>query len=77
MANLTLSFDDELLRRARIRALELHTTVNAIVREFLEGFAGENPARQALTEFLDIADGVQASSGPKGHHWAREDLYER
>jgi plasmid stability protein len=77
MANLTLSLDDDLLRRARMRALELDTTVNAMVRDYLAGVAGENPTRQALTDFLDLADQVSASSGPDGHDWSREDLYER
>lgn len=49
MANLTRSVDDELLRRARMRALELHTSVNALVRDYLESFAGDDPARQAVT----------------------------
>ena len=40
MAILTLSIDDEVLRRARIRALELDTSVNAVLREFLEAYAG-------------------------------------
>lgn len=77
MANLTLSLDDELLRRARMRALAEHTTVNAVVREYLESFAGESPAREAVADFLDLADSVSASSGPKGHTWTREELYER
>lgn len=77
MANLTLSIDDEILRRARMRALELHTSVNALVRAYLESFAGDDPARQAVTEFLAIADTVRASSGPLGHTWKREDLYDR
>lgn len=77
MANLTLSIDDELLRRARIRALELRTTVNALVRDYLESFTGEDSARVAIAEFLDITDGVHASSGPGGRSWKREDLYAR
>lgn len=77
MGNLTLSIDDELLQRARMRALELRTTVNALVRDYLESFVGEHPARQAVTEFLAIADTVQASSGPKGRTWTREDLHAR
>jgi hypothetical protein len=77
MSNLTLSIDDELLRRARMRALELDTTVNAVVREYLEGFAGESPSKRALADFLDLADGVSASSGPDGRGWTREDLYDR
>ena len=77
MANVTLSIDEELLRRARMRALELGTTVNALVRAYLESFAGGNPARKAITEFLAIADTVHASSGPEGHTWKREDLHVR
>ncbi|UQX11615.1 hypothetical protein [Candidatus Mycobacterium methanotrophicum] len=77
MANLTLSVDDELLHRARMRALELHTTVNALVRDYLASFAGENPAERAVTEFLATADTVHASSGPDGRTWKREDLYDR
>jgi hypothetical protein len=77
MANLTLSVDDDLLRRARMRALELDTTVNAVVRDYLEGFAGESPARRALADFLEITDGIAVSSGDEGRGWKREDLYER
>lgn len=75
MANLTLSVDDDLLRRARLRALEQGTTVNALVRDYLRSFTGENPARAAMTDFLAIADSIHASSGPEGHAWKRSDLY--
>jgi len=40
MANLTITIDDELLKRARLRALERNTSVNALLREYLEVFAG-------------------------------------
>ena len=36
---LTLTIDEETLRRARIRALEQGTSVNAVVREFLQRYA--------------------------------------
>jgi len=36
VANLTLTIDEDLLRRARIRALEQGTSVNARVRKYLE-----------------------------------------
>jgi plasmid stability protein len=38
--NITVSLDDELYRRARVRAAELDTSVSAVVRRFLEDFAG-------------------------------------
>ena len=40
--NLTIVVDDEVLRRARIRALEQGTSVNAVLREFLESYAGSD-----------------------------------
>ncbi|WP_046470037.1 hypothetical protein [Allosalinactinospora lopnorensis] len=76
MANVTLSIDDEVLRRARIRALEQHTTVNAVMRRYLEGFAAAEDAR-AIEEILAIAERSQASSGPEGRTWTRDELYER
>lgn len=41
MRNITVSVDDDTYRRARIRAAELDTSVSAVVRELLAGFAGE------------------------------------
>jgi plasmid stability protein len=41
MKNITVSLDDELHRRARVRAAELDTSVSAVVRRFLTEFAGQ------------------------------------
>lgn len=40
MKNVTVSIDDELHRRARIRAAERGTSLSAVVRSFLTEFAG-------------------------------------
>lgn len=40
MKNITVSIDDEVHRRARIRAAELDTSLSAVVRRFLIEFAG-------------------------------------
>jgi plasmid stability protein len=77
MANLTLSIDDELLERARIRALEQGTSVNALVREYLEGFAGQEKQRDAIRGFLELAESSHSGSGPEGRTWTRDELYER
>jgi plasmid stability protein len=76
VANLTLSVDDDVLRRARIRALERGTTVNALVRGYLEAFVGPDEARRALDTIAEIAERSQASSGPGGRRWRRDDVYE-
>ena len=75
MANLTLTVDDQLLKRARMVALRRNTSVNAAVREFLERFSGEDEAAVALAEFLDGARSSTAGSGGN-RAWRREDLYE-
>lgn len=77
MANLTLTIDDEILRRARIRALEEGTSVNAVVRAYLERFAGDEGAFFALHELRDLARESTASSGAAGRTWTRDSLHER
>lgn len=77
MANLTLALDDEVLRRARIRALEHGTSVNAVVREYLEGFAGDGPGSRGLREFLARAERASGRSAGTERTWTREELYER
>lgn len=76
MASLTLTIEEDVLRRARIRALERGTSANAVVRDFLEGYAGSDRERTALRAFGDLADRVQASSRPSGRAWTRDELYD-
>lgn len=75
MANLTLTIDDETLRRARIRALKSGTSVNALVRGYLETYAGERSTREAMRRFLAATEELDAGSGAEGRSWTREDLY--
>ncbi len=76
MANLTLVIDDDLLRRARIRALERGMSVNAVVRDYIEAFAGQAEAERGLREFVESARFSAAGSGSAGRRWRREDVYE-
>jgi plasmid stability protein len=81
MANLTLSIDDELLKRARIRAVEQDTSVNAIVRDYLRQLVGSGASisgpQAGMAEFLALTESTRAGSGPKGRTWTRDELYER
>lgn len=77
MANLTLSIDDDLLRRARIRALEEGTSVNAVVRDFLAKFADDERSQRGLQVFLEVARRSSATSGESGRRWTRDSLYDR
>jgi plasmid stability protein len=76
VANLTLSIDDDVLKRARIRALERGTSVNAIVRDYLSDFAGTDRAQRAVREFIEIAERSPAGRGAAGRSWSRQDLYD-
>ena len=76
MANLTITIDDEILRRARVRALEQDTSVNSLLRDYLEAFASTDAAWQRATdEILRIS--TQAKSGRGGRRWTRGELHER
>ncbi len=76
MSNLTIVVDAETLKRARIRALEEGTSVNAVLREFLEGYAGvRRERREAGRKLLELAENSTMSSGGKGLP-KREELYE-
>lgn len=55
MANLTLAIDDELLRSARVKAVQQGTSVNDICREAIERFASEGVADDFLRELRAVA----------------------
>ena len=77
MANLTVTVDDQVLRRARIKAIEQGTSVNAVVSQYLRRYAGAGQTATALNEFLEIAGRIDAGSAPEGRSWRREDIYDR
>lgn len=73
--NLTITVDDEVLRRARIRALTQGTSVNAVLREFLESYAGSDVEAGARSRLAELAHASVASSGAGGRAWKRDDIY--
>lgn len=77
MTNLTVSIEENLLRRARIRALEQDTSVNALVRDFLEGLAAQAPPQEGIRAILELARRSHSGSGPAGRSWTRDEIYER
>jgi plasmid stability protein len=77
MRNLTITVDEEVLRRARVRALELGTSVNALMRDYLAQLAGRPTAAEGIAEFFAATRGSGAGSGPEGRTWTRSELYDR
>lgn len=76
MRNLTIVVDEETLRRARIRALDQGTSVNRVLSEFLEAYAGAPSSMSAVERALAIAQREDSGSGEGGRRWRRDDLYE-
>ena len=46
MSNLTISVDDELIKQARVRAIQQGTSLSAKVREFLQQYVNETDDTQ-------------------------------
>jgi plasmid stability protein len=75
MANLTITIDDEILHRARVRATEQNTSVNSILRDYLEAFAAAGTTwNQATDAILRLS--AQAQSGRGDRRWTRDELHE-
>ncbi len=74
--NLTLTIDEDLLRRARKVAIDRNTSVNQLVRDYLTELVGERQRREAAVERMDelFREG-KGRLGPVT--WTRDDLYER
>jgi plasmid stability protein len=76
MTNLTIAVDEDLLRRARIRALEQGTSVNALLRDYLEAFTGaSNARRRAVDRLLALSEAARSGRGDR--RWTRDELHER
>ena len=77
MANVTLSIDDDLLKRARKIAIDRDTSFNGLVRRYVESLvAHEQRRRELQIEELDrlLAEST-AIVGPVA--WTRDELHER
>ncbi len=73
MVNLTITVDDDVLHRARIRAAEQRTSVNAVLREELERYA-QGDAGRAADAFIAFAR-ANAGQHVPGKRWTRDDLH--
>ena len=77
MANLAIAIGDDVLWLAHIRAREEGTSVNALVRAYLESYVGRDDAPAALRRTLRRSRVFTAGSGSSGRSWVRADLHDR
>ena len=73
--NVTLSVDDEIMREARRRADAMGTSVNRLVREYLEQFTGKTDRDAAAKEFERLSRASKGKS--RGWKFNRSELHER
>jgi hypothetical protein len=73
--NVTLAIDEKLLTRARELALKRRTTLNQLVRDYLERLTTPEGAPTVAEEFERLWAEHEGHSG--GRPWRREDLYDR
>ena len=72
--NITISVDERLLRRARSVARKQGTSLNALLRGYLETLVGEQPGHVVADELLMLMDAHGGHSG--GRKIGRDEIYE-
>ncbi|MBS0462273.1 MAG: ribbon-helix-helix protein, CopG family [Proteobacteria bacterium] len=75
MANLTLSLDDDILQKAREAALREHTSVNALVRDYLTHYVDAKSRRLGALDALDAI--ARRSKSRSNGTWTRDELHRR
>jgi hypothetical protein len=73
--NITLAIDDLVIEGARRKADALGTSVNKLVREYLEQLAGKSDPAEDAAEFERLS--LQANGRSNGWNFNREELHER
>jgi len=75
--NVTLSIDEDDLREARRRAEAMGTSVNQLIRDYIQRLAGRGRAeREALAaEWVRLSK--EAHGNSRGWKFNREELHER
>jgi hypothetical protein len=71
--NVTLSVDERLLARARERAEALGTSLNQLIRDYLESFVGGDDPERSIEEFNRLS----GRGHSRGWRFDRDEIHER
>lgn len=74
--NITLSADETLIRKSRDYARRHNTTLNSLVRGYLEQITSEMSREEAANEFADLCEAHGGTSQP-GYRFNRAEEYAR
>ena len=77
MSNITISLDDDILKKAKKIAIDRDTSFNGLVRDYINELVDkEERSRHLMIEELDSL--FAGSSALIGHKtWTRDELHER
>lgn len=76
--NITLSLPKELVRKAKLLAVEKHTSISALLKELLaEAVTQEDRYVAARRRHLDTLRHGMNLGAREAIRWSREDLHER
>jgi hypothetical protein len=78
MKNITLAVEDKVLAAVRKVAAERKTTVNGLVRDYLESLAEQarrEASARARAELVRLSE--ESTAGMGDWKWNREELYDR
>jgi len=76
MADLTITIDDECLEKARSRAVGEGTSVDSLLKTYLESYAGWGDEQaMAVRGILNLSRKSRARRGNR--EWRRDELFER
>jgi hypothetical protein len=73
--NITLSVDEQIVRRARAVAEAMGKSLNQVVREYLEGLAAVDDVQAELSELRRLSEESRGSR--KGWRFDRDELHGR
>ena len=77
MPNITLSVDDEIIKKVRKIAIEKNTTLTAMVRDYLSSVAIRD-AQEKNEAIKKLQKSFKKMSNDMGRRkWSRENLHER
>ncbi len=74
--NITLSADEQLIAKARAYAQAHNTTLNQLIRDYMERITGRLEGEQAAREFIELTQSHAGRSEP-GFRFDRNAIHER
>lgn len=80
MVDLTIPVEEALLEEAQKRARQQGTSIDELVRRYLESYVDlqqKERQQRAVKILLDLSSKVHSGSGSGGRTWTREELYDR